>query len=216
MFKKISEAYAVLSNPERRKKYDKYGSTGKDDDFGFGDEQEFEAFMSMFGGMGPMFSGGAGFGDDFDDFVSFLEKDDLKFKQMFRGLGRNYRGPIGGQKRGNLRTKNKKKYGAGGGASRQNKKEEEMMEEMMAAMMMGEMMGMGMDEDDLEDGFGFGMDFNKMAGMGKMPKNKQKSKATKKAKEQKPKKEEDDDGWETDSEEELIEKPKAESKKETS
>ena len=81
MFKKISEAYAVLSNPDRRKKYDKWGQTGKDDDFGFGDEEEFEAFMSMFGmnGGGAMF-GGAAFWDDFDDFISFLEKDDLKFK----------------------------------------------------------------------------------------------------------------------------------------
>ena len=30
MFKKISEAYAVLSNPERRKRYDLYGTTSDD------------------------------------------------------------------------------------------------------------------------------------------------------------------------------------------
>jgi molecular chaperone DnaJ len=73
MFKKISEAYAVLSNPDRRNKYDKWGQTGKDEDFGFGDDEDFEAFMGMFG-MDNMF------GDDFEDFISFLEKDDLKFK----------------------------------------------------------------------------------------------------------------------------------------
>jgi DnaJ-class molecular chaperone len=28
MFKSISEAYAVLSNPERRKRYDLWGETG--------------------------------------------------------------------------------------------------------------------------------------------------------------------------------------------
>jgi len=28
MFKSISEAYAVLSNPDRRKKYDLWGETG--------------------------------------------------------------------------------------------------------------------------------------------------------------------------------------------
>ena len=72
MFKNISEAYAVLSNPERRNKYDKWGQTGKDDDFGFGEGDEFEAFMSMFGG------GGSGaFGDDLEDFINFLEKDEL-------------------------------------------------------------------------------------------------------------------------------------------
>ena len=70
MFKKISEAYAVLSNPDRRKKYDKYGQTGKDDDFGFGDDSEFEAFMNMFGG------GSGGFPDDLEDFIDFLEKDE--------------------------------------------------------------------------------------------------------------------------------------------
>ena len=73
MFKKISEAYAVLSNPERRNKYDKWGQTGKDDDFDFGTGDDFEAFMSMFGGMG----GGGDFADDMEDFINFLEKDEL-------------------------------------------------------------------------------------------------------------------------------------------
>lgn len=31
MFKQISEAYAVLSNPQRRKKYDLWGETGTDE-----------------------------------------------------------------------------------------------------------------------------------------------------------------------------------------
>ena len=148
MFKKISEAYAILSNPDRRKKYDKWGQTGKDDDFGFGDGDEFEAFMGMFGMSGGVFGGS--FDEDFEDFISFLEKDYLKFKQFFRGLGRNYRGPIG-QKRGNLRSKAKKMHGAGGGSRKKEKQEEEMMEEMMAAMMMGDLGGKKGKMDPMEE-----------------------------------------------------------------
>ena len=196
MFKKISEAYAVLSNPERRNKYDKWGQTGKDDDFGFGDGDDFEAFMSMFGGDGFM--------DDMDDFINFLEKDELQFKKLFRGLGKGYRGPIG-NKRGNLRSKAKNKYGVGGGAKGGRKDEEAMMEEMMAAMMMGEMMSMGLDDDDLEDGFGFGMGFKKKGGASKASKKKEPPKKSKQSK----KDDDDDDGWETDSEEEVVENTQA-------
>ena len=73
---------------------------------------------------------------------------------MFRNLGKGYR--MGGKK-GNARTraaKNRKGGGKGG--------EDEMMEGMMAMMMMGEMMSMGLDDDDLMDGFAFG---GKMPGM---------------------------------------------------
>ena len=77
MFKKISEAYAVLVNPDRRKKYDKWGQTEKDEDFDFGMNDDFDAFMGMFGMAG---GGGASFGQDFEDFMSFLEKDDQMFK----------------------------------------------------------------------------------------------------------------------------------------
>ena len=59
---------------------------------------------------------------------------------------------------------------------------------MMAMMMMGDMMNMGIDEDDLEDmenEFGF-----KMPGGNKKGSKKSKTKS---------KKEKDDDGWETDS-----------------
>jgi DnaJ-class molecular chaperone len=46
MFKKISEAYAILSNPDRRKKYDLYGDTEDDGDLG-------DMFSEMFGKNGP-------------------------------------------------------------------------------------------------------------------------------------------------------------------
>mmetsp|Transcript_18015 Transcript_18015/g.30679 ORF Transcript_18015/g.30679 Transcript_18015/m.30679 type:complete len:189 (+) Transcript_18015:163-729(+) len=186
MFKKISEAYAVLSNPNRRKRYDLYGET-----------QEDEGMEDAFSGMDDLFSffgkGGSGmFGgeeDDFEDFIKILEQDNVKqFKTMFRGLGKNYR------MRGSARaTRTRAAKGSklkGGG-----KAEEQMMEDMMAMMMMGDLMSMGM-EDDLDEmgGLGFGMKFP--GG----PKPKAKAAASKK-KDKKPKAEEDDE-WETDSGEE--------------
>ena len=46
MFKKISEAYAILSNPDRRKKFDLYGDTEDDGDLN-------DMFSEMFGKNGP-------------------------------------------------------------------------------------------------------------------------------------------------------------------
>jgi len=68
MFKKISEAYAILSNPQRRKKYDLWGETE--------DNTDEDDFMNMFG---DIFGGcGGGFGDmedeeDFEQFINLLE-----------------------------------------------------------------------------------------------------------------------------------------------
>ena len=45
-FKSISEAYAILSNPERRKRYDLYGETSADDGDNF---DMFEGDDWMFG-----------------------------------------------------------------------------------------------------------------------------------------------------------------------
>lgn len=127
-----------------------YGDTGEDG--GFGDDEFGDMFNNLFT------KNGASSFDEFDDFMSFLEKDNLKsFQSFFRGLGKNYR--MGAQ-RGNLRTRAMKgaKKGKGGG-----KDEIDMMDDMMAMMMMGEMMSMGMNESELDKGFGFGV---------KMPKGK--------------------------------------------
>ena len=71
-FKEINEAYQVLSNPEKKQRYDQYGHAGVDPNYGagqgyggfnasgFGDLDLGDIFGSFFGGSG--FGGFGGFG----------------------------------------------------------------------------------------------------------------------------------------------------------
>ena len=84
-FKLISEAYSVLSNPDRRRHYDKYGTVADDEE---SEAAFFEEFEQMFFGGAGMFGG-----SDFDEMMDFLEKDTKHMRKMFRDLGKGARVP---------------------------------------------------------------------------------------------------------------------------
>src|SRR6187200_184509 len=55
-FKEISEAYAVLSDPDKRQRYDTYGHVGTEEVFRGSEDNFAEIFKDMgFGGVGDIF-----------------------------------------------------------------------------------------------------------------------------------------------------------------
>ncbi|MGB0525554.1 MAG: molecular chaperone DnaJ [Flammeovirgaceae bacterium] len=61
-FKEAAEAYEVLSNPEKRQRYDRFGHQGVDGNFGGGGGMNMDDIFSAFG---DIFGGGGGFSDIF-------------------------------------------------------------------------------------------------------------------------------------------------------
>lgn len=87
-FKEINEANEVLSNPDNRAKYDKYGENWKHGEEYEKAQQQYRQQSQSYSG----FSGGDFEGEDFSDF----------FQSMFggQGFGRNTRGSASGKFKG--------------------------------------------------------------------------------------------------------------------
>ena len=66
-FKEISEAYAVLSDAQKRALYDQYGHSGIDQKYAYEDIFKGADFNSVFQGMGDYGMGGGLFEDIFSD-----------------------------------------------------------------------------------------------------------------------------------------------------
>jgi DnaJ-class molecular chaperone len=79
-FKEINEAYEVLSNPDKKAKYDQFGHAAFDPSAGFGGGQGGQSYRqgpftytySTGGGFEDMFGGQQGFNDPFNIFESFF------------------------------------------------------------------------------------------------------------------------------------------------
>jgi curved DNA-binding protein CbpA len=71
-FKKISEAYDVLSDDEKRKKYDQFGKEGLNNNVHMSHQHAQEMFSTFFGGRDP--------------FSMFFDNDDLNFNGGMSGF----------------------------------------------------------------------------------------------------------------------------------
>jgi curved DNA-binding protein len=93
-FKEIGEAYEVLHDDEKRKKYDQYGAAWKQAQAGGAGYQGAEGFPFEFTGGQADFDFGA---SGFSSFFEMLFGDDVKFTQRPSGSTRRVRVPRAGR-----------------------------------------------------------------------------------------------------------------------
>ena len=81
-FKEAAEAYEILSDPQKKAKYDQYGHAGVNQGNGGGHSGNME---DIFRNFGDIFGGGGGGGGGFDPFESFFGGGGGRSQQRTRG-----------------------------------------------------------------------------------------------------------------------------------
>ena len=85
-FKEAAEAYAILSDPDKRARYDRFGHAGVGSTQGF-DPSQFTGFEDIFGGLGDIFGFGGGGRRAGPQRGADLRYDlEIKFEQSAKGV----------------------------------------------------------------------------------------------------------------------------------
>ena len=93
-FKEAAEAYAILSDAEKRARYDRFGHAGVGGGAQGFDPSQFSGFEDIFGGLGDIFGFGGGSRRDGPQRGADLRYDlEIKFEQAARGVGTNIQIP---------------------------------------------------------------------------------------------------------------------------